>query len=156
MTTVLRSATSFLLFISVKVKSDLEEVSWHVQIGDLARATGASARSIRHYEAMGLVAPARLDNGYRDYADDAVERVGRIRALLRAGMSLAEIRPLVSCLVDDKPTLLRCKASINAVGERLARLDAEIAKLEQARSLLVAALPGGPTPPPARLDAAAR
>ena len=141
--------------ISVKVKSKLEEVGWHMQIGDLARATGTSARSIRHYEAKGLVASTRLDNGYRDYADDTVERVGRIRALLRAGMSLAEIHPLISCLADDKPTLLRCETSVNAVAEHLARLNVEIAKLEQARTLLEAALPDASSLPPARLDAVA-
>ncbi len=126
-----------------------------MQIGELARETGSSARSIRHYEAMGLLVSARLDNGYRDYAGNTVESVGRIRALLRAGMSLAEIRPLVSCLVDDRPTLLRCEASINAVEKHLARLNVEIAKLEQARALLKAALPGGLAPPPTRLDTAA-
>ncbi|MHB1712109.1 MAG: MerR family transcriptional regulator [Acidimicrobiales bacterium] len=113
-----------------------------MQIGELVEATGVSARSLRHYETMGLLVSDRLENGYRDYEVDAIERVRKIRALLATGMSLAEAGPLMPCMVGDGPTLLRCAATIDAVESRLGQLDRRIAELTEARALLAAALGG--------------
>ncbi|MFJ5289915.1 MerR family transcriptional regulator [Streptomyces sp. NPDC088348] len=41
---------------------------------------------MRHYERAGLLRPGRLPNGYRFYADSDIAAVGRIRALLAAGL----------------------------------------------------------------------
>ncbi|MFE5845821.1 MerR family DNA-binding transcriptional regulator [Streptomyces niveus] len=41
-----------------------------LRIADLARETGVSRRLLRDYEEQGLRRPARLGNGYRDYADE--------------------------------------------------------------------------------------
>jgi DNA-binding transcriptional MerR regulator len=114
-----------------------------VQIGDLIGLTGASARSLRHYEAVGLLTPQRRMNGYREYGQDAVERVRRIKALLSAGMNLADLAPLLSCVVDDRPTLLRCETTIAAVERGLTQLDDRIAELTRVRETLAAALPAG-------------
>jgi DNA-binding transcriptional MerR regulator len=43
-----------------------------LKIGELSKETGASIRSIRYYEQQGLMAPARLQNGYREYSRLAV------------------------------------------------------------------------------------
>ena len=43
-------------------------------IRELSDRTGASIRSIRHYESKGLVYARRLANGYRDYDDNAIGR----------------------------------------------------------------------------------
>ncbi|MBO3745272.1 MerR family transcriptional regulator [Streptosporangiaceae bacterium NEAU-GS5] len=112
-----------------------------MQIGDLARLSGASRRSIRHYEAAGLLTAHRRVNGYRDYDDDAVDRVAKIKALLTAGLTLADIGPLLSCVVDDQPTLLRCERTIAAVERTVSDLDRRIGELSGIRSLLVRALP---------------
>ena len=113
-----------------------------MQIGELAERTGTSTRSLRHYEATGLLVADRLDNGYREYGADAIDRVGKIRSLIASGMSLAELGPLISCLVGDRPTLLRCTATIDAVEHRLGQLDQRIAELTEARALLAALLDG--------------
>jgi len=47
-----------------------------MRIGELARFTGVSARSLRHYEDAGLINPDRLDSGYRDYDESQVITVG--------------------------------------------------------------------------------
>ena len=113
-----------------------------MQIGELAQRTGASTRSLRHYETKGLLVADRLDNGYRDYGTDAIDRVRRIRSLLASGMSLAELGPLISCMAGDGATLLRCRATIDAVEHRLGQLDQRIAELTEARALLTALLVG--------------
>jgi DNA-binding transcriptional MerR regulator len=80
-------------------------------------------------------------NGYRDYGQDAIERVRRIRALLSAGMNLADLPPLLSCVIDDRPTLLRCATTIAAVERGLTQLDDRIVELTRVRETLAAALP---------------
>lgn len=62
------------------------------RIGEVAAAAGVTIRTLHHYEATGLLAPAARNHaGYRLYDDDTVERIYRICVLRRLGMSLAEI-----------------------------------------------------------------
>lgn len=67
-----------------------------VKISELARKTKVSARMLRYYEDKGLIAPHRLDNGYRFYDDDLVERVEKIRCYADAGVPLNEITVILS------------------------------------------------------------
>ena len=59
-----------------------------MQIGDLSRASGASARSLRYYEQLGFIRPERRANGYRDYDESDVETVGTIKMLLDLDLDL--------------------------------------------------------------------
>lgn len=62
-----------------------------LQAGELARLTGVSTDTLRHYERKGLLAARRLPNGYRVYVAQAVERVRLIRSALAVGFSLDEL-----------------------------------------------------------------
>ncbi len=53
-----------------------------MRIGELARRSGTSARSIRYYEQQGLMVARRRPNGYRDYDERSVATVRRIQVLL--------------------------------------------------------------------------
>jgi DNA-binding transcriptional MerR regulator len=65
-------------------------------VGDLARSTGLTVRTIHHYEAMGLLgSQARTDSGHRLYDGASVQRLYRIRVLRSLGVSLADIRLLL-------------------------------------------------------------
>jgi len=44
-----------------------------MRIGEAARITGVSARSLRFYEQQGLIVPGRCANGYRDYCRSTLE-----------------------------------------------------------------------------------
>jgi DNA-binding transcriptional MerR regulator len=60
--------------------------------GELSRAAGVSADTLRHYERMGVLAEApRTSSGYRIYPAGSLERVNMIRHALRLGFSLAEL-----------------------------------------------------------------
>lgn len=72
-----------------------------MRIGELARATGASARALRHYEQAGLISSERAANGYRVYDERAVVRVRNIRYLLDAGLTLDDVRVFLPCLDGD-------------------------------------------------------
>lgn len=58
-----------------------------MRIGELSRRTGVSARSLRYYEAQGLLTSVRSEAGQRHYSDAAVQRVSLIRQLFGAGLS---------------------------------------------------------------------
>lgn len=64
-----------------------------MRIGEMAEATGVSARMLRYYEKLGLIEPgARTSAGYRVYDDADLERVFYIEGLRGLGLSLTEIK----------------------------------------------------------------
>jgi DNA-binding transcriptional MerR regulator len=69
-----------------------------VKIGELAQRTGISHRMLRYYEQQGLIAPQRLDNGYRDYDEDLVDRAEKIRCFLDAGVPMRALAPVLDHL----------------------------------------------------------
>ncbi|PTR09850.1 MULTISPECIES: MerR family transcriptional regulator [unclassified Novosphingobium] len=89
-------------------------------IDDVVRRTGLTARALRFYEARGLLAPLRTQSGRRWYGPADLERIHRIVALKKAGLSLAEIKRLF----DRKPIDLA--ALLSAQRERLVQQAAEI------------------------------
>ena len=69
-----------------------------MRIGELARSTGVSARSLRHYEDAGLISPNRLKSGYRDYDESQVMTVGLIKTLIAAGLPVTIIARVMPCV----------------------------------------------------------
>ena len=64
--------------------------------GDLARATGSTVRTIRHYEEEGLLKPSGVsDGGHRRYTEEDLERLKLIGDLRELGLSLGEIRSIL-------------------------------------------------------------
>ncbi len=71
-------------------------------IGELARASGLTVRTLQYYDRLGLLTPMdRGQNGYRLYGPAEAATLYRIRALRMLGLSLAEI---ASVLKADEPT----------------------------------------------------
>lgn len=111
-------------------------------IGELSRLTGASVRSLRHYEARGVLAADRTATGRRRFRPEDVETVRRIRLLLEAGLPLAIIEKMLPCFHDTGATLGACVQEYlsehrRAVRERLAQLEAQKSTLRRLESLLV-------------------
>lgn len=70
-----------------------------MQIKNLANAAGVDAETIRFYEKEGLLPkPARLPNGYRDYADAHLERLAFVRHCRALDIPLADVKSLLSAL----------------------------------------------------------
>src|ERR1051326_5370874 len=63
-----------------------------LKIGDLARRTGLTVRTLHHYDRTGLLRPsARTGSGHRLYSGRDVQRLQRIVSLKQLGLSLADI-----------------------------------------------------------------
>jgi|APAra7269097189_1048546.scaffolds.fasta_scaffold00684_15 DNA-binding transcriptional MerR regulator len=76
-------------------------------VGELARRTGLTVRSLHHYHHIGLLRPsARSDAGYRLYTAEDVERLYRIIALRRLGLSLTDIGTTLSATETSLQALL--------------------------------------------------
>ncbi len=111
-----------------------------VRIGELARATGTTARALRHYEQAGLLFSERASNGYRVYDERAVVRVRNIRHLLAAGLTLEDVRVFLPCLDGDVAAAEPSDTGLRVALERLAVLDERIAAQTEARDRLETAL----------------
>jgi DNA-binding transcriptional MerR regulator len=75
-----------------------------MKIGDLATRTGVSARSLRYYEAQGLIRPSRDLSGHRQFEDHDVDRVLAIQELFSAGFCSTVIQELLPTVVDPRDT----------------------------------------------------
>jgi DNA-binding transcriptional MerR regulator len=104
-----------------------------MRIGDLATATGASARSLRYYEEQGLLASERSTGGQRHYAESAVERVALIQSLLTAGLSSRTIHEVLPCITESA---IRTPWLAERLRAELARVEDQIAALSQTRDIL--------------------
>ncbi|MET3215704.1 UNVERIFIED_ORG: DNA-binding transcriptional MerR regulator [Burkholderia territorii] len=115
-------------------------------IGKLAQLTGASVRSIRHYDEHGLLASVRAANGYRLFADNAVTQVKQIQRMIATGFTLDDIRGFPDCmlLIDGARA---CDQITEVQRERLEAIDRQIADLEKRRARLVKMLRDGAVPP---------
>ena len=95
-----------------------------MKIGELARLSGVASSRIRFYEASGLLRPAeRQANGYREYAPEALTRLGIILRAQGAGFTLDEIRALLPPDLD--------KWQHEALVQGLERKIGEIEQLER-------------------------
>jgi DNA-binding transcriptional MerR regulator len=103
-------------------------VSNLLQIGEVARATGLTVRTLHHYDEIGLLVPSeRSESGYRLYSEADVRRLYRILALRGMGFPLEEIAAtLVQEGEDPRP----------AVRRHLARIDDQLRLAEQLRARL--------------------
>lgn len=100
----------------------------------LAERTGVSPDTIRYYERLGLLPPpARTPAGYRQYDEDATDRVRFIRGAQRFGLRLREIGELLA--VRDRGAC-PCGHAGALVRQRIHHIDAAIARLAELREEL--------------------
>ena len=114
-----------------------------MRIGELARQSGVSVRSIRYYEEQGLLHPERLPSGYRVFTADDVVAVQRIQSLLAAGLSTQKIERVLPCLrLHDDGLGLTCPDLLSTlVSERdgmLQQIDALRASVDALESVISA------------------
>lgn len=99
------------------------------KIGEVARLSGCSAETIRHYEKLELLeAPRRGVNGYRYYTGADIKRLGFIRHGRDLGLDLKTIRELLN-LSDDPDA--DCGGADRIASHHLQRIEERIVSLSR-------------------------
>jgi DNA-binding transcriptional MerR regulator len=110
-----------------------------LKIGDFARLSQLPVKTLRYYDELGLITPARVDpsNGYRYYALDQLPRINRLIALKDLGFTLEQIAQILNEGVTHEQlrgmlTLKRAELAQNLKDEqsRLARIEARLRNIE--------------------------
>ena len=111
----------------------------HYSIGQMAKRSGVSIRALHHYESMGLMKPQRLDNGYRVYGPDDVERLEHILLYRACGVELADIKRLLDAPDFDAHTAL--EHHLETLRARKLNLESLIATVEKTLQTLEGGIP---------------
>src|SRR5260370_13464624 len=107
-----------------------------LKIGQLARRVNVNVRTLRYYEALGLLpAPQRTETGYRLYSEADERRLRFVLQAKRIGLSLEEIGRILELGRDGSA----CSYVREIVSRHIADIDARIAELHAMRAELSAA-----------------
>ena len=103
-----------------------------MKIGELAAATGTTTKTLRFYDASGLLPPSgRTTNGYRDYGPDALDRLDFIRRGRAAGLTLAQVKEVIDIRSGGQAP---CTHVTDLLAHRLSDLDRQITDLTALRA----------------------
>ena len=105
-----------------------------VNIGAAAKATGVSAKMIRHYESINLIPSAgRTDAGYRTYAEADLHRLRFVKRARNLGFSIKEIAALLALWGDRR----RSSAKVKALTQKhIGELETRIAEMQAMKAAL--------------------
>lgn len=107
-----------------------------MKIGELARKTGLTTKTIRYYEDIGLIPePDRDLNDYREYSERAIDRLLFIRDAQGSGLSLTEVASILELREEGQGT---CHHVAELLERHLADLDEHLRELRKTRKKLAA------------------
>jgi DNA-binding transcriptional MerR regulator len=105
-----------------------------MRIGEIARKTGLKPGAIRYYESIGLLAePEREPSGYRNYGEEALERLQFITGARTLGLSLDEIADVI---MAGTPDLVCCEHVVRLLEAQRGRIDEWMAGAKALRAAL--------------------
>lgn len=115
----------------------------HLTIGQIAKEVGLPPKTIRYYEEVKLIQPAkRMDNKYREYTQEDIARLRLIKQARVLGLSLDEVKQLVEECLDGScehlkdSFLTKLPKYINSVKERVNELQELQEQLESLQNNL--------------------
>lgn len=105
-----------------------------MNIGEASRLSGLPPKTLRYYEEVGLVTPARAPNGYRNYRDRDVHMLRFLQRSRSLGFSIEEARRLLALYADEHRKSEDVK---RLASRRMAEIDRKIAELMSLKRVLV-------------------
>jgi DNA-binding transcriptional MerR regulator len=109
---------------------------------EAARRLNVSAKALRLYERRGLLAPARTGAGWRAYGPDQMAKAAEISAMRGLGLSLAQIKHLISVTAEELGVALAGHQAM--LEDQLAQLEAAVARVRAVRRDLAQGKPLAP------------
>lgn len=104
-----------------------------MNIGDVAARTGLPAKTIRYYEDIGLIHPAREDNGYRAFSEKDAHKLAFLGRARDLGFSIADCRRLLALYEDDS----RASADVKRLAQdHLTQIEEKLAQLQGMKDTL--------------------
>jgi len=104
-----------------------------MNISDAAQTTGLSAKTIRYYEDIGLVAPLRDTNGYRVFSDSELHKLTFLARSRALGFSIENCRALLALYEDQS----RASSDVKRIArEHLDEIEVKISDLKAMRDTL--------------------
>lgn len=104
-----------------------------MNIKDVSAATGLPAKTIRYYEDVGLIQPARGENGYRVFSGSDMHKLAFLARARSLGFPVETCRSLLA-LYDDQD---RASADVKAIAlQHLDEIERKIAELRTMRDTL--------------------
>jgi MerR family gold-responsive transcriptional activator of gol and ges genes len=118
-----------------------------MNIGEVAKASGVSAKRIRYYEDIGLIPqPARTPSGYRAYSSKDVHRLNFVRRARDLGFSVNEIHELLNLWSDQSRQSVEVKRIASTHIRELRDKIAELERMADALQTLVDCCAGDDRP----------
>ncbi|GBG10596.1 MerR family transcriptional regulator [Paenibacillus agaridevorans] len=107
-----------------------------MKISELSKRTGASTRSIRHYENKKILSAVRLENDYREFDESAVERIRRIQFYLGLGLTIEQIQDLSKCDESGPQEYEVCDDVLEVYQEKEDQINKQIRAMEVVKNRL--------------------
>lgn len=105
-------------------------MSSRMQIGELAQRANVSHRTIHYYERIGLMKPVEREGaGYRYYDETAYQRLEKIAALKRLGLSLDEIAAVIDLYFEDATGIKGKEKVLGILETQIVKADAQLMEL---------------------------
>jgi len=110
------------------------------KIGEFAKLSGVTVKTLRHYDALGLLKPARVDeeSGYRYYSSEQLLTIRRIAGFKEQGLTLEMMRPLLagpaSSAQAERTLLLKrqeLELQIQDAQRQIAEIDERLLRIER-------------------------
>lgn len=117
-----------------------------IKIGDVAKRTGLSVKSIRYYHDIGLVCAERDTNGYRSYNQSQIDELHFLHHCRELGFTLEDCRTLISLKSDTYRSAEDVKQLANVHLQDINRRIAQLNGLKQQLTELIHACAGGAQP----------
>lgn len=112
----------------------MEKATW--KIGELARQSGITVRTLHHYQQIGLLLPSEYtESGHRLYTKADISKLQQILSLKQMGLSLKEIHAFIAN--PDYDPLLLVQTQIEIIKEQMRLKEKLLNELEQLKALLL-------------------